>query len=200
MRCKRHSCTVHTRNIIWVRGCFQNVKVPSSPYKRGREARVKGFTTFEAWAVFGRFSVSSCVIAVLERVYCTFSRVRGFHPNFRRPPTPLKSLLQLDFRPTSVPQVNDFFRSPQVNYFAVYSTLQAIFVICSLGFWFQLTSFTSEIQIDVSDSNFHMNQFACSFSEAVTIGTADNYKLDTSKCVVLWLHTGCDCAASNFSA
>jgi hypothetical protein len=147
------------------------------------------------------YSLSPLALLLYLNVSTVLSLVFGDSIRiFGDPPTPLKSLLQLDFRPTSVPQVNDFFRSPQVNYFAVYSTLQAIFVICSLGFWFQLTSFTSEIQIDVSDSNFHMIQFACSFSEAVTIGTADNYKLDTSKCVVLWLPTGCDCAASNFSA
>jgi hypothetical protein len=32
---------VHTRNILWVRGCFRNVKVHSSPYKRGREGTYK---------------------------------------------------------------------------------------------------------------------------------------------------------------
>jgi hypothetical protein len=29
-------------------GYLRNVKVPSSPYKRGARARVKAFTTFEA--------------------------------------------------------------------------------------------------------------------------------------------------------
>jgi hypothetical protein len=49
-------------------------------------ARVKGFTILEAWAVCGRFLVSSCVITVLERVYCSLSRVRGSYPDFRIPP------------------------------------------------------------------------------------------------------------------
>jgi hypothetical protein len=37
---------VHTRNILWVRGCFRNVKVPSSPYKRGRVGTCKGIRNF----------------------------------------------------------------------------------------------------------------------------------------------------------
>jgi hypothetical protein len=32
---------VHIRNILRARGCFRNVKVPSSPYKRGREGTCK---------------------------------------------------------------------------------------------------------------------------------------------------------------
>jgi hypothetical protein len=41
---------VHTRNIPWVRGYFRNLKVHSSPYKRGARARVKSFTTFEVFS------------------------------------------------------------------------------------------------------------------------------------------------------
>jgi hypothetical protein len=37
---------VHTRNILWVRGCFRNVKVPSPPYKRGREGTCKRIHSF----------------------------------------------------------------------------------------------------------------------------------------------------------
>jgi hypothetical protein len=37
---------VHTRNILWVRGCFRNVKVPLSPYKRGREGTCKSIHNF----------------------------------------------------------------------------------------------------------------------------------------------------------
>jgi hypothetical protein len=37
---------VHTRNILWVRGCFRNVKVPSPPYKRGREGTCKRIHNF----------------------------------------------------------------------------------------------------------------------------------------------------------
>jgi hypothetical protein len=38
---------VHTRNIPWAWGCFRYVKVPSSPYKRGREGTCKRIQTFE---------------------------------------------------------------------------------------------------------------------------------------------------------
>jgi hypothetical protein len=37
---------VHTRNILCVRGCFRNVKVPLSPYKRGREGTCKRIHNF----------------------------------------------------------------------------------------------------------------------------------------------------------
>jgi hypothetical protein len=76
-----HVC-VHIRNIRWARGCFRNVKVPSSPYKRGREgarARVNGFTTLEAQAFCGRFLVSPRVVTVFERGHCAFSLVFGDH-------------------------------------------------------------------------------------------------------------------------
>jgi hypothetical protein len=82
-----HVC-VHIRNIPWIWGYVRNVKVPSSPYKRGARAHVKELTTFEAWAVFRRLFVSSCVISVLERVHIPFSCVEESHPEFRIPPTP----------------------------------------------------------------------------------------------------------------
>jgi hypothetical protein len=37
---------VHTRNIPWAWGCFWYVKVPSSPYKRGREGTCKQIQIF----------------------------------------------------------------------------------------------------------------------------------------------------------
>jgi hypothetical protein len=37
---------VHTRNILRARGCFRNVKVLSSPYKRGREGTCKRIQIF----------------------------------------------------------------------------------------------------------------------------------------------------------
>jgi hypothetical protein len=37
---------VHTRNILWGWGCFRHVKVPSSPYKRGRKGTCKRIQTF----------------------------------------------------------------------------------------------------------------------------------------------------------
>jgi hypothetical protein len=86
-----HVC-VHIRNIPWILGYFRNVKLPSSPYKRGTRARVKWLTTFEAWAVLRRFFVSSCIICVLERVCIPFSCVWGSHPKFRIPPTNQKTV------------------------------------------------------------------------------------------------------------
>jgi hypothetical protein len=40
-----HVC-IHIRNILWIRGHFLNVKVPSSSYKRGRECTCKGTHNF----------------------------------------------------------------------------------------------------------------------------------------------------------
>jgi hypothetical protein len=37
---------VHIRNILRARGCFRNVKVPSSPYKRGHEGTCKRIQIF----------------------------------------------------------------------------------------------------------------------------------------------------------
>jgi hypothetical protein len=37
---------VDTRNILWGWGCFRYVKVPSSPYKRGREGTCKRIQSF----------------------------------------------------------------------------------------------------------------------------------------------------------
>jgi hypothetical protein len=40
-----HVC-VHIRNIPWIRRYFRNVKIPSSPYKRGREGMCKRIHNF----------------------------------------------------------------------------------------------------------------------------------------------------------
>jgi hypothetical protein len=48
--------------------------------------RVRGLTTLKTYAVCRRFIVSSYVIAALERVYYSLSRVRGSYPDFRIPP------------------------------------------------------------------------------------------------------------------
>jgi hypothetical protein len=37
---------VHIRNILRARGCYRHVKVPSSPYKRGRTGTCKRIQTF----------------------------------------------------------------------------------------------------------------------------------------------------------
>jgi hypothetical protein len=42
---------VHIRNILGARGRFRNVKVPSSPYKRGREGTCKWIQTFGTCAI-----------------------------------------------------------------------------------------------------------------------------------------------------
>jgi hypothetical protein len=42
---------VHTRNILWARGRFRNVKVHSSPYKRGREGTCKRIQIFGTCAI-----------------------------------------------------------------------------------------------------------------------------------------------------
>jgi hypothetical protein len=42
---------VHIKNILWVRGRFRNVKVPSSPYKRGREGTCKRTQIFGTCAI-----------------------------------------------------------------------------------------------------------------------------------------------------
>jgi hypothetical protein len=59
---------VQIRNILGARGCFRNVKVPSSPYKRGREDTCKRIHNFGTCAATRRFSISSRLNAVFERV------------------------------------------------------------------------------------------------------------------------------------
>jgi hypothetical protein len=60
---------VHIRNILRARGCFGNVKVPSSPYKRGREGTCKRFQIFwELVQSAGRITVSQRSNFVFERV------------------------------------------------------------------------------------------------------------------------------------
>jgi hypothetical protein len=68
-------------------GYFRNVKVPSSPYKRGRKGTCKGIHNFWGLSSLWGDSVSYCVITVLERAYCSFFRIRGFYPDFRIPQT-----------------------------------------------------------------------------------------------------------------
>jgi hypothetical protein len=59
---------VHIRNILWARGRFRNVKVPSAPYKRGREGTCKWIQTFGTCAAIGRFTVSFRLDTVFEHV------------------------------------------------------------------------------------------------------------------------------------
>jgi hypothetical protein len=61
-----HVC-VHTRNILWARGYFRNVKVPSSPYKRGREGTCK-------WIhLLGSLSTPWEILSLLSRHHCVWT-------------------------------------------------------------------------------------------------------------------------------
>jgi hypothetical protein len=60
---------IHIRNILRARGCYRNVKVPSSPYKRGREGTCKRIQTFLGLVLLAEgFTVSLRSNLVLERV------------------------------------------------------------------------------------------------------------------------------------
>jgi hypothetical protein len=59
---------VHTRNIPWAWGCFWYVKVPSSPYKRGREGTCKRIQIFGTCAICRGNHCLSVLSLVLERV------------------------------------------------------------------------------------------------------------------------------------
>jgi hypothetical protein len=58
---------VHTRNILWVRGCFRNVKVLLSPYKIGREGTCKGIHNF--WGLSSPWEI----LCLLLRHCCTWT-------------------------------------------------------------------------------------------------------------------------------
>jgi hypothetical protein len=55
---------VHTRNILWVQGYCRNVKVPSSPYKRGHEGTCKRIHNF------GNLSSLQEILSFLLRRHC----------------------------------------------------------------------------------------------------------------------------------
>jgi hypothetical protein len=60
---------VHIRNILRARVCYRNVKVPSSPYKRGREGTCKRIQTFLGLVLLAEsFTVSLRPNLVPERV------------------------------------------------------------------------------------------------------------------------------------
>jgi hypothetical protein len=73
---------VHIRNILRARGCFRNVKVPSPPYKRGREGTCKRIQILEFVQSAGRITVSQRSNFVFERVKNTFSLVLGESSEF----------------------------------------------------------------------------------------------------------------------
>jgi hypothetical protein len=64
---------VHIRNILRARGCYRNVKVPSSPYKRGREGTCKRTETFLGLVLSARG------ISVSLRPNCAIERIENCH-------------------------------------------------------------------------------------------------------------------------
>jgi hypothetical protein len=77
---------VNTRNILWAWGCFGYVKVPSSPYKRGREGTCKRIQIFGNLCNLQRESQSLCTLTLCLNVLRTLSRVRGIIRIFRVTP------------------------------------------------------------------------------------------------------------------
>jgi hypothetical protein len=67
---------VQTRNILWARGCFRYVKVPTSPYKRGPEGTCKRIQAFWNLCYLQRELQSLCALALYLNVIRTLSRVR----------------------------------------------------------------------------------------------------------------------------
>jgi hypothetical protein len=76
---------VHIRNILWIRGYFQDVKVSSSPYKRGREGTCKGIHNF--WGLSILYEILCLLLRHLrfwlERLHIFFSCVRGSYSDSR---------------------------------------------------------------------------------------------------------------------
>jgi hypothetical protein len=82
---------VHIRNIPWAQGCHWNVKVPSSPYKRGCEGTCKQIQNFgnlsHQWEIFSLLLSYCCIwarpplslffVLVLGEPY----RIFGYPPN-----------------------------------------------------------------------------------------------------------------------
>jgi hypothetical protein len=68
---------VHTGNILWHWGCFGYVKVPSSPYKRGRKGACKRIQTFWNLGNLQRESQSLCALTLYSNVLRTLSLVLG---------------------------------------------------------------------------------------------------------------------------
>jgi hypothetical protein len=64
---------VHTRNILWGWGCYRYVKVPSSPYKRGRKGTCKRIQTFWNLSYLQRESQSLCAFTLYLNVLRTLS-------------------------------------------------------------------------------------------------------------------------------
>jgi hypothetical protein len=69
---------VHTRNNLWAWGCFRYVKVPSSPYKRGREGTCKRIQIFGNLCNLRRGSQSLRALTLCLNVLRTLSFSRMF--------------------------------------------------------------------------------------------------------------------------
>jgi hypothetical protein len=78
---------VHIRNILRARWCFQNVKVPSSPYKRRRGGTCKFIHYY--WKlvplVGDSLSLTASLLLLNVLAVSPLSRVRGSCPFFRIP-------------------------------------------------------------------------------------------------------------------
>jgi hypothetical protein len=77
---------VHIRNILRARGWYRNVKVPSSPYKRGRKGTCKRIQTFWDLCYLQGELQSLCALTVLSNVLETVTCVRVVFRIFRVPP------------------------------------------------------------------------------------------------------------------
>jgi hypothetical protein len=69
---------VHTGNIPWAGGCCRYVKVPSSPYKRGREGTCKRIQIFGNLCNLQRGLQSLCALTLCLNVLRTLSLSRVF--------------------------------------------------------------------------------------------------------------------------
>jgi hypothetical protein len=86
---------VHTKNILWAWRCFRYVKVPSSPYKRGREGTCKRIQIFWNLCYLQRELQSRCALALYLNVIRTLSRVRVVIRIFRVTPQHFSHLPQI---------------------------------------------------------------------------------------------------------
>jgi hypothetical protein len=73
---------VHTGNILWAWGRFWYVKVPSSPYKMGREGTCKRIQTFGNLCNLRRELQSLCALTLCLNVLKTLSLVLGESSEF----------------------------------------------------------------------------------------------------------------------
>jgi hypothetical protein len=86
-----HVC-VHIRNILRARGCFRNVKVSSSHYKRGREGPCKDRHNF--WGFCSLCEILSLLLRRCITWTCSlyFHSCLGISSGFSDPPTALRAL------------------------------------------------------------------------------------------------------------